>query len=84
MNAILKTVELPQALIIKEESVRTLIVFLFLCFGFIALPYAVGLLSLGHDATFIEAFSFGLMLVSGFSLLITLALKTASAYNSTT
>ncbi len=51
-------------------SMIALVVFLLLFIGFAPLLYAVGILSLGRDTTFIEAFSFGGLLVTGFSLFI--------------
>jgi hypothetical protein len=57
----------------------TLIVFLSLCAGMIAFPYGMGIVSLGRDAAFIEAFSFGGMLVCGFALLLFCAAQIAVA-----
>jgi hypothetical protein len=57
--------------------VMFVLIFLCLCASFTVVPYAVGTLSLGHDSDVIEAWSFGGMVVAGFSLLTLHALKIA-------
>jgi hypothetical protein len=53
--------------------------FLGLCATFTVVPYAVGILSLGRNAEFMETYSWGAMLVAGFSLLMLHAVKIAIA-----
>lgn len=54
-------------------------VLLSLCAAFTVVPYAVGVLSLGRDAHFFEAYSFGVMLVGWVGLLILCAAKISIA-----
>lgn len=69
--------------IVREEKSRmsSMIVFLIVCFGIIAVPYVVGKLLLGGDTEHIEALSFGWMVSCGSTLIISEGLKCAHLVN---